>query len=177
VIATTEDIAVRERDRIELERKEEKEAREQEKWNTLNKKRLQLKSVEGNDASPTGQWALHMPKLYDNNDWEHADGECNIYLPKYDPADEYAYAKFKFVNFKGYFKIHLVKDTWQGVELKVDWEGRDVVDDLGEYDLEHRNVATITFTSTSECCGYIDGWFGAFEFKGVKISHCHSGEV
>ena len=35
-----------------------------------------------------------------------------------------------------------------------------------------RHVALITFTSASECHGYIDGWFGGpWKFEGVKISH------
>jgi hypothetical protein len=172
VVAITEKIALRERDRIDREMQEQTIAMEQEKWDTLNKKRLDLISVDGNAESPTGHWALHMPELYDNNCWEHSDGECIIELPSFNPSEEYAYAEFKFVQIKGYFKIHVGKDTekWQGVELKVDWEGWGD-DDGGEYDLETQHVASIMFTSASECCGTIDGWFGPWKFKGVKVSH------
>jgi hypothetical protein len=173
IVATTNDIAFREKNRIVQERKEETAAQDEEKWNTLNKKPLELKLAEGDDESPAGQWALHMPDFYHHNRWTHSDGECNIYLAEYNPADEYAYAKFKFVNFKGYFEINLVKDM-QGVELKGDWEGRVAVDDgtsSGDCDFETRNIVATTFTSASECRGYIDGWFGDWEFKGVKVSH------
>jgi hypothetical protein len=174
VVAATENIAVRERDRIDREMQEERIAMDQEKWNTLNKKRLDLISVDGNEESPAGHWLLHMPELYDNNSWEHSNGDCIIELPSFNPSQEYAYAKFKFVDFKGYFKIHVGKDTemWQGVELKVDWEGWAEPDNGAEYDLEIRHVASITFTSASECHGTIDGWFGGpWKFKGVKVSH------
>src|SRR5438045_433218 len=138
--------------------KEEKIAMEQAKWNMLNKKRLELIFMDRNGESPVGHWVLHMPELYDYNYWEHSDGECTLDLPEYNPGNEYAYAKFKFVDFKGYVKIHLVKDmdTWEGVELKVDWEGWGD-EDGGEYNLDTRHVAAITFTSASECRGYIDG--------------------
>jgi hypothetical protein len=174
VVATTKNIAIRERDRIDREMQEETIAMEQRKWNTLNKKRLEFISVDGNGKSLAGHWVLHMPELYAHNYWEHSDGDCIIELPSLNPSEEYAYAKFKFVEFKGYFKIHVGKDTemWQGVELKVDWEGSVDPDDGEEYDMETRHVALITFTSASECRGTIDGWFGGpWEFKGVKVSH------
>ena len=173
VVATTDNIAIRERDRIALEMKQEKLAMEQGEWNTLNKKRLELILAEGNRESPAGNWVLHMPELYDNNYWDPSDGECTIALPEYGPADESAYAKFEFNQFKGYFNIHLGKaeGNWQGVEFKVDWEGWGD-DDGGEYDLETQHLASIMFTSASECRGTIDGWFGGpWKFKGVKVSH------
>ena len=147
---------------------------EQGKWTMLNKKRLELISVEGNRESPSGNWVLHMPELYDYNYWDPSDEQCTIALPEYNPADESAYAKFKFVEFKGYFKIHLGKaeGNWQGVEFKVDWEGWAADGDGGEYDLETQHFASIMFTSASECRGTIDGWFGGpWKFQGVKVSH------
>jgi len=110
VIATTNTIAVGERDRIDQELKDEKIAMEQGKWNTLNMKRSELIFQEGNGENPTGKWILHILELYDYNYWKHSDGECIIDLPSFNLAEEYAYAKFRFVDFKRYFKIRVEKD-------------------------------------------------------------------
>jgi hypothetical protein len=174
VVARDNDTAIREMDRIERQAHEEKTAKEQAKWNTLNERRQQLLSKDGAGGNPSGHWVLHMPELDDENCW--GEGDHIIDLPTYNLADDNVYARFQFVDIVGWLKIDFskVKENWRGVELKCEWDGHEpAMESHGgpEYDLGIGNVAAITFTSTSECHGTINGWFGGpWKFKGVKVS-------
>lgn len=171
-VARDFDTANGERQRIDGENVKVKAAIDDAKWAGLTGKRQELVSRDGDGGSPAGHWVLHMPMLYDYNNWDR-ERDCIIDLPSFNPTDETVYASFQFVEFVGWLKIDFskVKEDWRGAELNVEWEGHAELEcDGDEYDLDTRHVAAITFASASECHGTIDGWFGAWEFKGVKVS-------
>src|SRR5277367_777800 len=127
VIAKDVEIVNREEQRLIEEDAAEKAQTDKGICEEFDKERQELLKNSGDGGSPSGRWNLCMPEYFAAcldgvryDEWY----PCTLNVPPYEKGMDGVYAKFTFVFLNGYFKVSLgeSKESWEGVEMKFNWE-------------------------------------------------------
>jgi hypothetical protein len=154
-------------EKFELRKEEEDKLQGHE--STIEAKRLEFVKT-GDGGNVGGNWILSFPEL---SKW-HDKGDSSMELAYPDNSGA-LWGKFDLHDFEGIIAANWSRpgsggSQWRGQERKFVWRGRET----GEGQIQHdddENQGTITFTSPSECVGFWKSAYGAWSFKGWKVSN------